>query len=113
MDIESIRNICTRLPYVTEDIKWEKDLCFLIGNKMFCVANLELPLTVSFKVPDEAFADLCNLPGIVPAPYVARYSWILVEDTNRFTSKQWEHYIMQSYNLVKEKLPKKVLAQLN
>lgn len=107
MDIESIRNICTQLPHVTEGIKWGDDLCFMVGEKMFCVAALSPPLKVSLKVADDEFEELSNTPGIIPAPYVARYKWILVEDTNRFTAKEWEYYITQSYNLVKARLPKR------
>jgi hypothetical protein len=85
MDIETLRNICTGLPHVTEDVKWGNDLCFLIGGKMFCVAGLDQqPLTVSLKVTDEEFDELSNSPGIVPAPYVARYKWILLQDVCRF-----------------------------
>ena len=112
MDIETIRNICKDLPHVTEDIKWGDDLCFMIGEKMFCVSNLNPPLKISFKVTDEEFAELSNSPGVIPAPYVARYKWILVEDMSRFTNKEWACYITQSYNLVKAKLPKKVLGKL-
>lgn len=107
MDIESIRNICNALPSVTEGIKWGNDLCFMVGEKMFCVAMLNAPLKVSLKVTDEEFDELSNRHGIIPAPYVARYKWILVEDMNVFNPKQWEEYILQSYNLVKAKLPKK------
>jgi len=112
MEIESLRNICKELPFVTEDVKWGDDLCFLIGEKMFCVTGFMSPLKISLKVTDEEFEELSNSPGIIPAPYVARYKWILVEDANRFSDQEWKHYITQSYNLVKAKLPKKVLAQL-
>ena len=112
MDIETIRSICKKLPSVTEDIKWGDDLCFMVGEKMFCVAVLNPPLKVSFKVKDEEFEELSNQPGIIPAPYVARYKWVLVEDVSVFNPKQWEHYIYQSYNLVKAKLPKKKLAEI-
>jgi predicted DNA-binding protein (MmcQ/YjbR family) len=113
MDIEGIRNICNALPHVTEDIKWGNDLCFMIAEKMFCVASLTTPLKGSFKVTDEEFDELSNKPGIIPAPYVARYKWVLVEQMNVLSKKQWEHYLTQSYNLVKVKLPKKVLKELN
>ncbi len=113
MNIETIRTICTKLPLVTEDIKWGNDLCFLIAEKMFCVVGLSAPLQVSFKVKDEEFDELSSQQGIIPAPYVARYKWILVKNANVLTTKQWEYYICQSYNLVKAKLPKKALAQLD
>jgi len=111
MDIELLRNICRSLPGVTEDIKWGNDLCFLVADKMFCVAGLQVPLTVSFKVRDEEFDELTNSPGIVPAPYVARYKWVLVEEVSRLSKKQWEHFIKQSYELVKSKISKKILKK--
>ena len=112
MDIETIRNICKGLPSVTEGIKWGNDLCFMVGEKMFCVILLNTPLKISFKVPDEEFDEISNSQGIIPAPYAARHKWILVEEVNIFNKKKWEHYITQSYNLVKAKLSKKKLAQL-
>lgn len=111
MNIEILQSICKKLPYVTEDIKWGHDLCFLIAGKMFCIAGLNAPLTVSFKVKDEEFEELSNSSGIIPAPYVARYKWIQVQDAERFSPEEWEHYISQSYHLVKDKLPKKLISQ--
>ncbi len=101
------------LPHVTEDIKWGNDLCFCIGAKMFCVAPLNDEFSITVKVTDEEFQELINKEGILPAPYVAKYKWILVTDVQKFSSKQWEYYIRQSYELVKAKLPKKLLQQLS
>lgn len=111
MDIEQLREICNKNPSVTEDIKWGNDLCFLVASKMFCVAGLEQPLTVSFKATPEEFEELTNRPGIIPAPYMARYHWVHITDVNVFTKKEWLDYTRQSYNLVKEKLSKKVRAE--
>ena len=41
MTIEEIQKICKSLHSVTEDIKWEHDLCFCIGGKMFVVVGLD------------------------------------------------------------------------
>ena len=112
MTLDILRSLCTSLPHVTEDIKWGNDLCFSIGGKMFCATSMNIPLMVSFKVMDEEFDELSNLPGIKPAPYVARYKWILIEDERVLSKSKWEYYIRQSYTLVKSKLPKKLLAQL-
>ena len=112
MDIESLRSLCHKLPGVTEDIKWGNDLCFCIADKMFCVAGLQTPTSVSFKVKDEEFDEMSSRPGMEPAPYVARYKWVLVTDMNKLTKKQWEHYVRQSYDLVKSKLPKKALKDI-
>lgn len=112
MNIEYLQTFCKKLPAVTEDIKWGHDLCFCVGKKMFCVAGLESPLQVSFKVKDEEFDELSSSQDIIPAPYVARYKWILVQDANRLSKKEWEHYIKQSYELVKAGLPKKTLKEI-
>ena len=111
MNIENLRELCRSLPAVTEDVKWGHDLCFSVAGKMFCVATLDGPLSVSFKVRDEEFYELSNSPGIRPAPYVARYKWVLVEDVNKLSRKEWAHYVNQSYELVRAKLPKKLAKQ--
>jgi len=111
MDIETLREFCLKLPAATEDVKWGHDLCFSVGDKMFCVAGLDGPLTVSFKVRDEEFDELASLPGLRPAPYVARYKWVLVEEVDALNRKEWKHYLKQSYDLVRAKLPKKTARQ--
>ncbi len=109
MDIETIRSICTSLQHVTEDIKWEHDLVFSIGEKMFCVTGLdESPVSMSFKATDEVFEELSILPGFKPAPYLARYKWILIEDISILKKAELESYVKQSYELVKAKLPAKI-----
>ena len=64
MDIEQIRAICLHLPRASEDIKWEHDLVFSVGDMMFCVASLEPPLYCSFKVRDEEFEELTQQPAL-------------------------------------------------
>ena len=113
MTIEEIQAICEQLPGVTKDIKWGHDLCFNLSDKMFLVIGLDSsPTTASFKVPDEEFENMINRDGFQPAPYVAKYKWVSIDDINRLSKKKWEHYIRQSYELIKSKLPKKKLNQL-
>ena len=103
MNIEDIENICRQMPGVSEDIKWEHDLVFSIGGKMFCVAGLDQsPTTASFKVKDEEFDEMCNRPGFKPAPYVAKYKWVWIDDINKMKKKEWKKYLQQSYDLVKK-----------
>ena len=111
-NIDELREFCLSLKGATEDVKWGADLCFCIGTKMFCVTGFNAPLRVSLKVKDDEFDELCSREGIEPAAYTGRFKWILVEDARVFSKKEWVHYILQSYELVKSKLPKKVLAGL-
>lgn len=113
MNIEELQNICTALPSVTEDIKWGNDLVFSIGGKMFCVAGLnQSPTTASFKVTDEEFEEMCDRDGFKPAPYVAKYKWVWIDDISKMNKTEWKKYVKQSYELVKQKLPAKIKKQL-
>ncbi|MBS7252591.1 MmcQ/YjbR family DNA-binding protein [Flavobacterium branchiicola] len=113
MNIEIIREICHKLIGVTEDIKWEHDLVFSVGSKMFCVVGLDQnPTSASFKVLDEEFEEISNKTGFKPAPYVAKYKWVLIDDISRMKKSEWEKYIEQSYRLVHEKLSVKLRKQL-
>ena len=111
MEIDWLRKLCLSFPATTEDIKWGNDLCFMVAGKMFCVAGLDNPQKIAFKVPDEIFEELSTSEGFVPAPYMARAKWVLVEDITRLSKKEWKEYITQSYKLVKNKLAKKVLKE--
>ncbi|HEY9008757.1 MAG TPA: MmcQ/YjbR family DNA-binding protein [Ohtaekwangia sp.] len=112
MTPESLRKFCLSLPAVTEDVKWGADLCFCIGEKMFCVTSLEGSFKLSFKVPDEDYEELSVREGFEPAPYMARNKWVLLSNPAKVKPKELESYIRQSYELIKSKLTKKLRKEL-
>lgn len=108
-----MQNICKTFPAVTEDIKWGNDLVFSIGGKMFCVVALnQSPTTASFKVTNEEFDEMCDRDGFKPAPYVAKYKWVWIDNISKMNKAEWKKYIKQSYDLVKVKLTAKIKNQL-
>ena len=107
MDIDQLRSFCLSLPAATEDIKWDNDLVFSVGGKMFCVVALDPPFSCSFKVKDEEFEELSFAEGFKPAPYMARAKWVQVTKSTVWNRNQWESYIRGSYELVAAKLTKK------
>jgi predicted DNA-binding protein (MmcQ/YjbR family) len=108
MEIEDIQKICKKFKGVTEDIKWEDHLCFNVGGKMFLItAPDKVPQSATFKVSDEDFETLPERDGFIPAPYMARYKWIYVDDIHRMNKDEWTKYLKQSYDLVFQKLPLK------
>ncbi len=109
MNIEEIRNYCKSLKGVTEDIKWETDLCFCIGGKMFCIVPLEGDLKVTFKTGPDEFDDIVSTEGFIPAAYLARAKWVTLKDRNAISDKALKAYIYKSYEHIKAKLPKKYL----
>lgn len=105
VNIEELREFCLALKGVKEDIKWGHDLCFLIGEKMFCVTGLSGESGISIKVDDDKFDDYCAMEGVIPAPYLARYKWIYIQDTKAFKKKELQEMIRRSYELILAKLP--------
>jgi predicted DNA-binding protein (MmcQ/YjbR family) len=114
--IDWIRSFCLSLPHATEDVQWEHNLLFRIAGKMFCVANLEpvvSPTKLSFKCTPEKFAELVEIEGIIPAPYMARNHWVAILALDALRRPELEELVRNSYQLVREKLPKKTLAELD
>lgn len=114
MTIDLLREYCLSLPYVTEDIKWGSVLCFSVAGRIFFVVSLdETPLGASFKVRDEDFDFMCGLAGFVQAPYFAKNKWVKVLDIDTISSTEWKEYLLQSYQLIKLKLTKKLQKEID
>jgi predicted DNA-binding protein (MmcQ/YjbR family) len=113
--IDWVRAFCLSLPHTTENVQWEHDLLFRIAGKIFCVANLEPgmgPTKIAFKCTPEKFAELVEVEGIIPAPYMARNSWVAMVEINALRQPEIKQMIQHSYQLVLEKLPKKTQVEL-
>ena len=80
---------------------------------MFCVAGLQQPLKFAFKVPDEDFEEMVLTEEFEPAPYLARARWVLAINPARLHAEEWKTLVKRSYELVKNKLPKKTRLELN
>lgn len=115
MNIDSIRRFCLSLPHATEQVQWGNDLVFKVAGKMFAVANLNRAEEnkVSFKCTPEKFAELTEMPGIIPAPYSARYFWVNVQADDALRPNEVEDLIRQSHEMVFAKLPKKAQQKLD
>jgi len=104
MNVDSIRQYCLSFPQATENLQWEDDLCFKIGGKIFVVLSLEsVPPSLCFRCTPETFADLCERENIIPAPYVGRYKWVLVQRLDAMGDQELKEFISQSYEMVAAK----------
>lgn len=113
MNIDQIRNICLELQGVEESIKWEHNLCFTVGKKLFLILNPDnYPIDGSFKTSKESLELLLEKEGFSPAPYLARYDWIYFDQLSRFRLDEWDLHIKKSYELVYEKLPTKLKKEI-
>ncbi|MGA9769812.1 MAG: MmcQ/YjbR family DNA-binding protein [Blastocatellia bacterium] len=114
MDNETVRSFCLSLPHATEGIQWGNDLLFRVGGKMFAVIALEPSASnrLAFKCTPEKFEELIELDGIIPAPYMARNKWISLQRFDALKGSEIKDLIRNSYEMVFQKLPKKVQEQL-
>jgi predicted DNA-binding protein (MmcQ/YjbR family) len=114
--LDWVRVFCLSLPHATEDVQWEHNLLFRIAGRMFCVANLEpamSPTKIAFKCTPEKFAELVEVAGIIPAPYMARNHWVAMLDMDALRRPEIQELIRNSHQMVLEKLPKKTQAGLS
>lgn len=114
MNLEQLRNYCLSFPGATEDIKWGADLCFCVGQKMFCVTGADsMAGGLSLKCTPEKFDELIELENINPAAYVGRYKWVRIHELGSVTPAELKTLIEKSYQLVLEKLPKQLRDSIN
>lgn len=108
MNIDAIRKHCLGFPHATENVQWGCDLCFKVDGKLFAVTPLEVaPVRLSFKCSPEDFAELCERPEIIPAPYMARAQWVALQSLSAIPDDELRQLLAESYRLVWERLPKK------
>ena len=81
---------------------------------MFAVMVLEPPAKymLSFKCTEEKFNELIEQDGIDPAPYMARNKWAALERFDVLPDRELKALLRNSYEMVLNKLPKKVLREL-
>ena len=107
MNVDSIRQFCLSFPQTTEKLQWGEDLCFKVCGKMFAVLALDaVPQRLCFKCTPEKFAELVEHEEIIPAPYVGRYKWVLLQRLDALPGAEVKDLVRQSYEMVSAKLPK-------
>lgn len=62
---------------------------------------------LTLKAAPEAFHELLEIEGISPAPYVGRYKWVTLANSNVLPAGDLEALIRQSYDLVEANAPRK------
>lgn len=89
-------------------------MLFRVGGKMFLIYNLDktYPNRFSIKCTLENFAELTERENIIPAPYLARNNWVNFKDGFKISMKELKELINESYNLVYNKLPKKIKLEI-
>jgi predicted DNA-binding protein (MmcQ/YjbR family) len=112
---ERQRALTAGLPGATEDVKWGADLVHSVGSKMFAIYLLDAhgkARSCSFKVDDDRFLELTAVPGVTPAPYLARVRWVQVREPHALAAADLDALMHRSHALVASRLPKKTRLAL-
>ena len=99
------------LPGAEVSIKWGADRVFSVCGKMFAATDLA-GSHLSLKVSDIAFEALTETGRARPAPYAARFKWVMFDDLSALDATEVKDWLKTAHALVAAKLPKKQRAAL-
>lgn len=109
---DALVGFCRALPGATEDVKWGDHLVFSVGEKMFAVFDVADAEPITLKVSPAVFPILIREEGISPAPYLARASWVRLENTRVLPLGEIQALLRESHELVAAKLSKRLRREL-
>lgn len=115
MKLPDVEKFLLALPAATLSVQWGNDRVFKVGGKMFAVIGFhddKTPGGMSFKASSESFRILTELPGIKPAPYLARAEWVWLDKSTRLPAKELKAYLTRAHAIVASGLPKKTQREL-
>ncbi|HZC42608.1 MAG TPA: MmcQ/YjbR family DNA-binding protein [Acidobacteriaceae bacterium] len=114
MDAEQVREALLKLPHVEETMQWGANLLFwvgdkAIGGKMFAVVDLDEGGNgvVSFQAGLERYAELVEIDGVIPAPYMARNFWVALTRWDAIPGRELLSLLAEARDLVYAKLPRR------
>ena len=118
MNGERVRDLLRAMPHVIEAeqfgglIYWVADKA--IGGKMCAMLHPERGAVnpIFYPAGEERFHELCELDGVIPAPYLARLFWVAVERWDVFHDREWEAELRAAHAITLAKLTPKTRAVL-
>lgn len=94
---------CGSLPATTHVVQWGASSVWKVGGKIFAICSRWGDGDhdrISFKCSEMSFAMLRELPGIIPAPYLARARWVQLEDPRAMSDDDIELYIREAHRII-------------
>lgn len=115
MNIEELRELCLNLKGVEEGFPFDEEtLVFKVMGKMFCLAGLENnPVQFNVKCdPEKAIELREEFSGVRPGYHMSKKHWNTIAFDGSITDEQARQWVLDSYQLIVESLPKKVREEL-
>lgn len=114
MNIEEIREYCISKKGATESFPFDEvTLVFKVMGKMFALTNLDGELSINLKCdPEKAISLREEYSAIIPGYHMSKIHWNTVMIDGSIKDDFIRNLIDDSYNLIVEKLTKKVKLEL-
>lgn len=115
MTRDEFDSFCKSLTATTNVIQWGNASVWKVGGKIFAIHSIWGPGKhdkISFKCSDLSYQILCELPGIIPAPYLARAKWVQLQEPGALSEEDVRSYIVDAHAIISGKLTKKMQAEL-
>ncbi|NVJ98693.1 MAG: MmcQ/YjbR family DNA-binding protein [Alphaproteobacteria bacterium] len=106
---------CKSLKATTHVIQWGGSSVWKVGGKIFAICSWWGKLNrdcISFKCADLSFQILTELPGIAPAPYMARAKWVQLQTDDALSDDDIKSYLSDAHAIIAAKLTKKLQREL-
>lgn len=100
---------CQTLKAATHVIQWGGSSVWKVGGKIFAINTYSKDDPrdkISFKCTDLSYKILCEQPGIVPAPYLARAKWVQVAEPDALSNDDLKTYLADAHEIIAAKLTK-------
>jgi predicted DNA-binding protein (MmcQ/YjbR family) len=114
MNIEELRTYCLSLKGVTEDFPFDENtLVFKVVGKLFCLTDLEGPLSINVKNDPEKNIELREeYQAIKPGYHMSKIHWNTIDIDGSIPDDFIKNLIDESYDLVVMKLKRQEQQKL-
>ena len=114
MDVEAIRAYCLTKNGVEEGFPFDDTtLVIKVGGKIFVLLNLEGDPSMNLKCDPDRAIDLREAnPAIIPGYHMNKKHWNTIFIDGTISETIILSFIDESYNLIKNSLPKGVQREL-
>ncbi|PKL87178.1 MAG: MmcQ-like protein [Ignavibacteriae bacterium HGW-Ignavibacteriae-2] len=115
MDLEFLRHYCLKKKGVSESLPFdESTLVFKVMNKIFCLTDIDNPISINLKCePEKALELRERYEEIKPGYHMNKKHWNTVELNGSLKKNFIIELVDHSYDLVVKGLTKKELKALN
>ena len=106
---------CAALPATTHVEQWGGASVWKVGGNIFAICSSwgeGANDAIAFKCSDLTYRILTELPGVVPAPYLARASWVQVRAGAELDGEDIRAHLAEAHRLVAAKLTRALRRDL-